>query len=80
MTGNDVEIGINQYRHIEAEAVDAAGDLPDLLFAMNPGVGWIGLEQIDRTKSYIEGGFERAPGALARCKVGIQRKLSLRRG
>ena len=55
MTGNDVEIGINQYRHIEAERLDTLSNLPDLLFAMDPGVGWIGLEQINRTRSYIEG-------------------------
>src|SRR5580693_2678299 len=69
MPGDYLHIGIDQQRHVEAERFDAAGDLPDLLLAVDPGVGWVGLQQIGRKMSYIEGGFKRASGSLASCKV-----------
>ena len=48
MTSIYVEIGINQHGHIEAEGLDAVGDLPDLLLAVAPRVGRIRGELVDR--------------------------------
>jgi hypothetical protein len=38
MTGNDVEVGIEQNRHVKAKGLDALGDLSDLLTAMGAGI------------------------------------------
>jgi hypothetical protein len=47
VTGDHLELGIDQDRHIEAECLDAAGDLPDLLVAVSAGIGRIGLPRLD---------------------------------
>ena len=46
MTSIYVEIGIDQHGHIEAEGLDAVGDLPDLLLAVAPRVGRIRRELV----------------------------------
>jgi hypothetical protein len=46
MTSFYVEIGIDQHWHIEAEGLDAVGDLPDLLLAVAPRVGRIRRELV----------------------------------
>jgi len=44
MPADHLELGINQHRHVEAEGLDAAGDLPDLFLAVEPRVPGVGLE------------------------------------
>ena len=46
MTRDDVEIGIDQHRHIEAESLDAVGDLPDLLLAVAARVGGVRFQLV----------------------------------
>ena len=41
MAGDHVAGAIDQDRDIEAESLDAVGDLSDLLPAVAPRVGWI---------------------------------------
>jgi hypothetical protein len=41
MTGDNLEVGVDQNRDIESEGLDAAGDLPDLLAGVLTGVGRI---------------------------------------
>src|SRR5580693_4767616 len=48
MTADHPEIGIDEYRDVEAEGSDASSDLPDLLLAMLPRVTRVGFQQIDR--------------------------------
>ena len=48
MTSIYVEIGIDQHWHIEAEGLDAVGDLPDLLLAVAPRVGRVRFQLVDR--------------------------------
>jgi hypothetical protein len=48
MAGDHLELGIDQDRHVEAECLDAAGDLPDLLARVAAGIGRIGFELADR--------------------------------
>ena len=48
MPGDQLELGVDQHRHVEAEGLDAVGDLPDLLLAVEPRVRGIGLEFFDR--------------------------------
>ena len=43
VTRNYVAVTIDQDRDIEAEGLDAFGDLPDLLRAVTPSVGWVGF-------------------------------------
>jgi hypothetical protein len=45
---DDFEIAIDQDRDVEAEALDALCDLPDLLLAVDPRVLRIGFELVDR--------------------------------
>jgi hypothetical protein len=71
MPGDHLEIGIDQQRDVEAEGLDTSGDLPDLLFAVDPGVARIGLQQIDGMMNYIEGGFGQALVALPFSKMLI---------
>ena len=58
MAGDDLELGIEQDRHIEAEGRDAAGDLPDLLAGVPAGIGgiisrWIGRQTISIRRSRL---------------------------
>jgi hypothetical protein len=46
--------GVDQDRHIEAEGLDAAGDLPDLLAAVSAGIGRIGLELVRPAVDYAD--------------------------
>jgi len=46
VTRDDVEIGIDQHRHIEAESLDAVGDLPDLLLAVAARVGGVRFQLV----------------------------------
>jgi hypothetical protein len=48
VAGDHLEFGVDQDRHIEAECLDAAGDLPDLLAGVPAGIPRIGLEEVDR--------------------------------
>src|SRR5438477_3732554 len=47
MTGDHLEVAIDQDRDIEPERFDAVGDLPDLLLAVQPGVGRIRLQLLN---------------------------------
>ena len=49
VAGDDVEFGIDQDRHVEAERLDAVGDLLDLLALVSAGVARVGLELFDRS-------------------------------
>ena len=42
MAGDDLRFSIDENRNIKAEGFDAAGDLLDLLLAVQPRVSWIG--------------------------------------
>lgn len=44
MAGDNLAIAIDQDRHVEAECLDAGGDLPDLPFAVTPRVRGIRFE------------------------------------
>ena len=48
MACDDVAVPIGQDRDNEAEELDAVGNLPNLLFAVAPRVGWIQLELVYR--------------------------------
>src|ERR1700730_2313483 len=54
MPTNHVEVSIDQDRYIEAEGLDAIGDLPDLLLAVQPRVRRIGFELLDRSVDELE--------------------------
>ena len=45
--GDDVAVAIDQDRDIEAEGLDAVGDLPDLLFAVTTGINGVRLKLIE---------------------------------
>ena len=47
--GDHVAVAIDQDRHVEAESLDAVGDLPDLLLAVPARVGRIRLQIFDPT-------------------------------
>jgi putative transposase len=47
LTRDDVAVAIDQDRDVELEGLDAAGDLPDLLFAVAPRVGGVELKLVD---------------------------------
>jgi hypothetical protein len=47
---DDVELGIDQHRNIEAEGLDAVRDLPDLLSTVNPRISGIRFEFFGRPK------------------------------
>jgi len=47
--GDHLELGIDQHRHVEAKALDAVGDLPGLLFAVQPRVGGVRFQRLDPT-------------------------------
>src|SRR5258707_6055217 len=49
MPGDQVEVSIDQERHIEAEGLDALGNLPDLLLAVQPRVCRIRVKLFDRS-------------------------------
>ena len=46
--GDDVQIGVDENRHVEAEGLDARGDLTDLFGAVLARVAGIGLQAIQR--------------------------------
>ena len=48
VTGDHLIVTIDQDWDIEAKGLDAVGDLPDLLLAVEPRVRGIGLEFFDR--------------------------------
>jgi len=43
--GDDAEIGVDEYRDVEAEGSDASSDLRDLFFGVRSGVAWVRLQQ-----------------------------------
>src|SRR5260370_26203034 len=47
MAGDDTVIGVENVRHVEHEAQDALGDLPDLFGRVPPRVARIGFELVD---------------------------------
>src|SRR6266404_8743470 len=49
MATDHVEVSIDQDWHIEAEGLDALGNLPDLLLAVQPRVRRIGFKLFDRS-------------------------------
>jgi hypothetical protein len=49
VTRNYVAGAIDQDRHIEAEGLDAFGNLPDLLFGVTPWVGGVRFQRVDVT-------------------------------
>ena len=50
MPADDVELGIDQHRNIEAEGLYAVRDLPDLLLTVNPRISGIRFEFLGRPK------------------------------
>ena len=48
MASNDVGCAIDKNRDVEAEALDAFGNLTDLLLAMDPSIARIGCEMVNR--------------------------------
>src|SRR6516162_9516106 len=54
MPSDHVVVAIDEDRHIEAKGLDAVGDLPDLLLAVLPGIGWIRLQLADRSINDLE--------------------------
>ena len=59
MAGDDLVIGVDKDRHVEPEAPDTLGDLPDLFGRVPPWVARIGFELVDRAVN----DFDRAIGA-----------------
>jgi hypothetical protein len=53
MAGDHLELGIDQDRQVEAERLDAAGDLPDLLARVAAGIDRIGFELADRAVDHL---------------------------
>lgn len=49
VTRNYVAVAVDQDRDIEAEGLDAFGNLPDLLLAVAPRVSRVGFELFDPT-------------------------------
>jgi hypothetical protein len=47
VTRNYVAVAIDQDRHIEAEGLDAFGNLPDLLSGVTPWVGGVRFELLN---------------------------------
>ena len=47
VTRDHVAVAIDQDRDIEAEGLDAVGDLPDLLFAVAPRVSGVWFQLVD---------------------------------
>jgi hypothetical protein len=47
MSGDHLAVAINQDRDNEAKDLDAVGDLPDLLLAVQAGIGWIRLQVVN---------------------------------
>ena len=52
MAGDDLVAAIDQDRNIKTEGFDAGGDLPDLLLAVAPWVGCVGLKLVDAAIDY----------------------------
>jgi hypothetical protein len=48
VAGDDVQIGVDEDRDVEAEGLDARGDLTDLFGAVLARVAGIGLQAIQR--------------------------------
>src|ERR1700722_13447774 len=48
MSGNDLIIVVDQYGVVEAEARNAAGNLPDLLGRVGAGIARIGSQRVGR--------------------------------
>jgi len=48
VAANDLTRGVDQDRHVEAEALNARGDLPDLFFGVYSRVSGIRLQLADR--------------------------------
>jgi hypothetical protein len=46
-TTNDVVVSIDQDRDVEAEDLDAFGNLPDLLFTVTPRIAGVRLKIVD---------------------------------
>jgi len=51
MSRDHVQIGTDQNRDVEAEGLDAPGDLPDLLLAVDAAVARVWFELVDRNIS-----------------------------
>ena len=50
VTGNDLTAVVNKHGGVETKALNAVGDLPDLLSRMGPGIALIGRELIHRNE------------------------------
>jgi hypothetical protein len=53
--GDDLAVAVDQDRNVKAKALDAVGDLPDLLLRMMPRVGGIRLQLRDPAVDDVEG-------------------------
>ena len=54
MPANHLVVAIGQDRNVEPEGLDAVGDLPDLLFAVEPRVRGIQLQFFDRPVDHVQ--------------------------
>jgi hypothetical protein len=59
MSGNDLIILVDQHGVVEAEALDASGNLPDLLGRVGTGVARIGSQRVGRAISKFMGAPKR---------------------
>jgi hypothetical protein len=68
-----VELGIDEHRDVKAEGLDAVGDLPDLLLAVQPRVRGVGFELVDRPVDDRNPGRKAGRLAARSAKVYHQR-------
>jgi len=54
VAGDHIVAAIDQDRDVEAESLEAIGDLPDLLFAVAPRIGRIRLKVIDQPVDHCQ--------------------------
>jgi hypothetical protein len=80
VTGDHVELGIDEHRDVKAEGLDAVGDLPDLLLAVEPRVRGVGFELVDRPVDYRNRGRKAGRLGARSAKVHHQRTPFLRLG
>src|SRR6266436_2874326 len=66
MAGDDLALGVNQNRHVEAEGLDAARDLTNLPRAVRARVAWIELQFHQWPIDHCD---RPEPIAVARCRV-----------
>src|SRR6266851_5216580 len=79
MSGDHLAVAINQDRDNEAKDLDAVSDLPDLLLAVQAGIGWIRLQVVnpaidDRESRRNACAYARSGRALhSRTLLGLSR-------